>query len=98
MGPGFSPDPIFLKSVILGRRSKHLYSQRLGGALLCFGAAGLIVQNVPQHQHLGHIQHRHLDGDAAGVQRTFLCAAQQHDVCQLCAGGVLVVGVLLAAN
>ena len=59
---------------------------------LRIGAAGLIVQNGPQHQDFGYIQHRHLDGDAAGIQRAYLCAAQQYDVCQLCAGGVLVVG------
>ena len=53
-------------------RSEQLYSQRFGGALLRFGAAGLVVQNVPQHKHFGYIQHRHLDGDAAGIQRAFL--------------------------
>ena len=75
-----------------GRGLEHLQRQSLTGKLLC--GVGLLggVEDVPQHQHLAYIENSHLDGNAAGVQRTFLCAAAEDDIGQRRAGGVLVMG------
>ena len=53
---------------------------------------GRVIQHIPQHQNFAYIEECCLDGDAAGVQRAFLCAAEKDDICEQCAGGVLVMG------
>ena len=82
----------FVRSGKPARCSEHLDGQGFVGAVLRRVGVGRVVQHIAQHQHFGHIQHRHLDGDAAGVQRALLRAALQHDVRQLRAGRVLIVG------
>lgn len=53
---------------------------------------GRVIQHIPQHQNFAYIEECCLDGDAAGVQRAFLCAAEKDDIREQCAGGVLVMG------
>ena len=72
--------------------SEHLQCQNFAGKLL--RGVGLLggVENVPQHQDLAYIEDGYLDGNAAGVQRAFLCTAAKDDIGQRCTGGVLVMG------
>ena len=62
--------------------SEHLQCQNFAGKLL--RGVGLLggVEDVPQHQDLAYIEDGYLDGNAAGVQRAFLCAAEKDDIGQ----------------
>ena len=51
-----------------------------------------VIQHIAEQKHLAHIKHRHLDGDAAGIQRAFLRTAPQHHICHGCAGRILIMG------
>lgn len=71
---------------------QHFHGQSLAGEVLRGVAMGRVIQHIPQHQNFAYIEECCLDGDAAGVQRAFLCAAEKDDICEQCAGGVLVMG------
>ena len=47
---------------------------------------GRVIQHIPQHQNFAYIEECCLDGNAAGVQRAFLCAAEKDDIREQCAG------------
>ena len=60
---------------------QHFHGQSLAGEVLRGVAMGRIIQHIPQHQNFAYIEECCLDGDAAGVQRAFLCAAEKDDIC-----------------
>lgn len=65
---------------------QHFHGHSLAGEALRGVAMGRVIQHIPQHQNFAYIEECCLDGDAAGVQRTFLCAAEKDDICEQCAG------------